>query len=55
MKVFQTAGCGHDQPRATTDTVQLRTLGHASDYQRGRKSDQLGACLLDLHREFAGG
>ncbi len=33
----------------------MRTLGHAADYQRGGKTDQLGACLLYLHREFARG
>ncbi len=54
-KIFQTAGSGHDEPRAATDAVQLRTLGHATDDQRGGKTDQLRACLLYLHREFARG
>ena len=54
-KIFQTAGSGHDQPRAATDTIQLRTLGHATDHQRGGETDQLRASLLHLHREFARG
>ena len=54
-KIFQTAGSGHDEARTATDRVQLRTLGHATDDQRGGKADQLRACLLYLHREFARG
>ena len=37
-KIFQTAGRGHDQARAATDAIQLRTFGHAADDQRGGES-----------------
>ena len=53
-KIFQAAGSGDDEPRAATDAVQLRTLGHATDHQRGGKTDQLRAGLLHLHGKFAG-
>src|ERR1700743_1290886 len=54
-KVFQTAWSRDNQPCAAADVIQLWSLGHATDDQRGGETDQLCAGLLHLHRELAGG
>ena len=55
-KVLQSSGSGNYQSRAGTQSLDLRLLGYAADYQRRFRRSlaaELLVLLMDLHRKFA--